>query len=132
MSRTIRFAAAMLLAGTGTLALPGLAGASKNEPTEQTTVHDQARFEERVDRLCARVPLVTDRAERALHRINGDASVRGSILWLHDKADWAREAGRADLADLIDRRIDIRIERVDVLEARLDWLSEAARLCDER
>ncbi len=132
MSRMTRVAVAMLLAGAGTLALPGVAGASENEPTEQTTVHDQARVEERVDRLCARVPLVTDRVEQALDRINGDASERGSILWLYDKADRAREAGRDDLADLIEGRIDIRIERVDVLEARLEWLSEAAQLCDDR
>lgn len=132
MSRMTRLAAAMLVAGTATFALPGVAGASGNEPTEPTTVHDSARFEERVDCLCARVPVVTDRAERALDRINGDASVRGSILWLHDRADRARDAGRDDLADLIEGRIDIRIERVDVLEARLDWLSEAAEKCDER
>lgn len=127
-----RLAAAVLMAGTGAVALPGVAVASENEPAEPTTVQDQAHIEERVDWLCARVPLVTRRVERALDRINGDATVRGSIEWLHDRADQARDAGRDDLAELIEGRIDIRIERIDVLEARLDWLSQAAQLCDER
>lgn len=132
MSRMTKIAAAMLMAGAGAFALPGVAGASENEPPEHATVHDHPRFEERLDHLCARVPLVTYRAERALDRINGDADVRGSILWLHDKAEWARESGRDDLADLIEGRITIQVERIDVLDARLEWLSEAAQLCDER
>lgn len=135
MSRATRFAAALLMAGAGTIALPGVAGASENEltePAESVTVHGQTRFEARVDCLCGRVPSATDRVERALDRINGDADVRGSILWLQDRADRARDAGREDLAELIEGRIDIQIERIDVLEARLDWLSEAAMKCDER
>ena len=132
MSRMTRLVATMLIAGAGTLASVGVAGASENEPTEQTTVHDQAHFEERIDWLCARVPLATDRVERALDRINGDADERGSILWLHDRADRARAAGRDDLAHLIEGRIDIRVERIDVLEARLDWLSEAEQMCNNR
>lgn len=88
--------------------------------------------EERLDRACARVPDLTTRLENALERINGDAETRGSIAWLEAKAAEAGENGREQLADLIEIRIEIRTERIDVLELRLDFLAVAAEACEAR
>ncbi|HEY4606633.1 MAG TPA: hypothetical protein VIH55_03210 [Acidimicrobiia bacterium] len=93
---------------------------------------DPEHFEERLDRACARIPNITSRVENALARINGDAATRGSIAWLEVRQAEAQENGRDQLADLIDIRIDIRTERIDVLELRLDFLAEAAEACEAR
>ena len=52
---------------------------------------------------------------RSPHRINGDASVKGSTAWLRAKADKARAAGYPALADLLTARADDRPGRLDEL-----------------
>ena len=93
---------------------------------------DPGQRQQRLDRACARVPNLTTRVEKVLARINGDAETRGSIAWLETKADQARDNGREQLAELIENRIAVRTERIDVLEIRLDNLAEAAAACEAR
>lgn len=93
---------------------------------------DTGHLEERLDLACARVPNLTARVERVLARIQAGADSPGSIAWLQVKADEAREAGRDQLAELLVNRIAVRIERIDVLEIRLDNLAEAAAACADR
>jgi len=93
---------------------------------------DPGQRQQRLDLACARVPNLTTRVEKVLARINGDAETRGSIAWLETKADQARDNGREQLAELIENRIAVRTERIDVLEIRLDNLAEAAAACEAR
>ena len=88
--------------------------------------------QERLDRACARVPDLTARVESVLARIQGDADTVGSIAWLESRAAEARENGREQLAGLIENRIAVRTEQIDVLEVRLDNLAEAAAACAAR
>jgi hypothetical protein len=105
-------------------------GAAPAQAQTETTAETAAPVEERIDLLCARVPVVTDRLTGFLDRITGDGE--GSIVWLEEKAEQARTEGRDQLADALDTRAEIRRERVDVLEVRLDRLAEAAAFCAEQ
>jgi hypothetical protein len=103
-----------------------MTAASAGEPT------DQPIWEERADRLCDRVPRVQKRVDRLLDRLRAGSDVEGSIAWLTDRADQARDDGHDDLATFIEHRATIRTERIDVLEARADALADAATWCADR
>lgn len=115
-------AALMVLGATPALAAtPGL----------PNTLGPEQR-QERLDLACARVPNLTARVGSVLARIQGDADTVGSIAWLESRAAEARANGRDGLAELIENRIAVRTERIDVLVIRLDNLAEAAAACEAR
>jgi hypothetical protein len=103
-----------------------MTAAAADEPT------DQPSWEERADRLCDRVPRVQQRVDRLLDRLQAGSDVKGSIAWLTERAERARDDGHGDLATFIDHRAAIRTERIDVLEARAAALADAATWCAER
>jgi hypothetical protein len=100
-------------------------------PALAATARPEQR-QERLDLACARVPNLTARVESVLARIQGDAVTVGSIAWLESRAAEARANGRDGLAELIENRIAVRTERIDVLVIRLDNLAEAAAACEAR
>ena len=57
---------------------------------------------------CDRVEKALDRRQRAIARLEGDASTRGSIAWLNDKAAAAGAAGNSELATLYTDRSALR------------------------
>jgi CHASE1-domain containing sensor protein len=89
------------------------------------------RNRERLEYLCARLPLIEERVNNLIDRINGDSSTIGSIEWLEVKAREAEARGFTDLARRITLRIDILTERLDVLEIRLERLAYWERRCAE-
>jgi hypothetical protein len=121
-----------MIAAVAAIGIVATAVPATAQESTSSTADGGRHLEERIDLACARVPVATDRVERVLARIQGGPDVVGSIAWLQSKADEAKAHGRDNLADLISGRIDIRTERIDVLEARRDWLQEAAALCDGR
>jgi hypothetical protein len=125
-----------IIAVTGLMAVlvvgatPALATTTTNTATSSTG--DRERLNQRLDLACARVPNLTTRVENVLARLKGDANTVGSIAWLEVKGEQARQNGRGQLAELIENRIAVRTERIDVLEIRLDNLAEAAAACAAR
>lgn len=117
--------------GLAALMVLGAAPAMAATPELPNPMGPEQR-QERLDRACARVPDLTARVESVLARIQGDADTVGSLAWLENKADEARANGRDGLAELIENRIAVRTERIDVLVVRLDNLAEAAAACDAR
>jgi hypothetical protein len=115
-------AAVMVLGATPALAAP---------PALPETLGPEQR-QERLDLACDRVPNLTARVENILARIQGDADTVGSIAWLENRAAEARANGRDGLAELIENRIAVKTERIDVLVIRLDNLAEAAAACEAR
>jgi hypothetical protein len=98
--------AGLLLAG----AAPALA--DEDGPTQGpiTLSPEQATF------VCTkRIPAILARVDRVTARIGADASTRGSTMWLHAREDTARAAGRTEVADRLQTRIDRRPERLDRL-----------------
>ncbi len=117
--------------GLAALLVLGATPAMATTPASPNTSGPEQR-QERLDRACARVPGLATRVEGALARIQGDADTVGSIAWLENRASEARANGRDGLAGLIENRISVRTERIDVLVIRLDNLAEAAAACDAR
>ena len=85
---------------------------------------------ERIELLCARVPEVQERVQFAIDTITGDADTVGSNAWLEETAAIAEEAGRTNLAENLRNRIEIRNERLDVLELRLERLAKFQARCE--
>jgi propanediol dehydratase small subunit len=80
---------------------------------------------EQVQNLCdKRLPKIEQRTTRLLDRIQGDASVRGSVQWLKARAAKERDAGRETSAQLLEERADRRGGRVDQLDQIKQWASD--------
>lgn len=109
---------AVLTAG---LMVGGAATASA-EGTEPVTV---TLSPEQVADLCEkRLPRIEKRTTRLLDRINGDATVRGSVEWLRARAAAERDAGRETSAQLLEERADRRLGRVDQLNQVRQWVTD--------
>lgn len=86
----------------------------------------------RLDVVCARVPNLTTRTQNLLDRLPGDADQRGSIAWVRERADRAREAGREELATALDNRANLLAAKLDILPQRLELLASLADRCAQR
>lgn len=98
------------------------AGATTDDPSAPVTITLSA---EQVQNLCEkRLPKIEQRTTKLLDRINGDASVRGSVEWLRARATKERDAGRETSAQLLDERADRRAGRVDQLNKVKQWVTD--------
>jgi hypothetical protein len=108
---TIMLAAGLLVGGT--------ASADPSEPVTITLSPEQ------VANLCEkRLPKIEKRTTNLLERINGDATVRGSVEWLRARATAEREAGRETSAQVLEERADRRAGRVDQLNQIKQWVAD--------
>ena len=83
----------------------------------------------RLERACLRIPNLELRTQRLINRLNGDASTRGSLLWLQAQIDDATAKGRTQLAEVLTNRLAVRTQTVKVLEQRLERLEKLAERC---
>ena len=80
---------------------------------------------EKVKKLCEeRVPKAEDRIKRLTERINGGPEVRGSTAWLRAQAREARDKGKTDRVERLERRLERR-------DGQLAKLGDAQRRVDE-
>lgn len=128
MTRTSRTLATL----TSAFLLLPAGGAAAQEPSPQPTPELESRAERRFDVLCARVPNLTTRTQNLLDRLPGDADERGSIAWVRQRADRAREADRDELASALDNRANLLAEKLDTLPARQELLSRLGDWCADR
>lgn len=111
VATTTVMAAALALAATPALAADASSGSSTPGSTTTITV-DTAKLE----KLCHdRLPQAQARVEKALERIQGDASTKGSAAWVRARADQAAAEGKDDLARRLQFRADQRLGHVDEL-----------------
>jgi hypothetical protein len=125
-SRGLRLTVAAL--GVSAATTVGIAVAAAADGTDEADL-DRA---ERAARLCKRVPRVQERLDQLLERLQADSETRGSVAWPTAQAEQARTKGHDDLAMFLEHRATIRIERIDVLNARADALDDAASWCADR
>ena len=129
MSRTMILASAglagYLVLGTATAALAadGSPSPSPLKPTASKRILGQ-----RAKRVCKREPRVAKRVDKLIARFSGDATTRGSVLWLKARADKVR-ASDAQLASIIDSRAQIRQSRINTLKLRQGELAKVASWC---
>jgi hypothetical protein len=126
LSTALLAAPAGATAGTATTDTPVVIG---SDTVTDTT--DSPEIGPRVERACLRIPNLELRTERLIVRLDGDASVRGSLAWLADRAEAAREAGRDQRAEVLENRVAVRTATRDVLDVRLDDLTRLRSRCEE-
>jgi hypothetical protein len=98
------------------------AATTDTDPSAPVTITLSA---DQVQNLCEkRLPKIGQRTTRLLDRINGDATVRGSVEWLRARATKERDAGRETSAQLLEERADRRAGRVDQLNQVKQWVTD--------
>ena len=119
--RRIAFGAVGLasLCAVATMAMPSAAHA-------QDTGDD---LRPRLERACLRIPNLQIRTDNLIERLNGDASVRGSLAWLQAKIDRAEAEGREQLVTVLENRLAVRTQTLDVVERRQAKLPELKQKC---
>ena len=111
------FTAGALLAGlaaTCTLIVPTAAMAAPPEAPSD--------LGPRIERACQRVANIETRTDNLIRRLEGDATTRGSLAWLEAAIARAEENDRADLAEVLRNRLDVRTLTLEVLQLRRDEL----------
>jgi hypothetical protein len=83
----------------------------------------------RLERACLRIPNLEIRTNSLVERLNGDATVRGSLLWLQAQVDKAEAAGREQLVTVLENRLAVRTQTLEVLEQRQSKLPELKQKC---
>ena len=119
--------AAVVTAGAG-LIVPVTASAASTTtaPPSSTATRE---LPARLKRACLRIPNLEIRTTNMITRLNGDASVRGSLLWLQAQIDDATAKGRTQLATVLQNRLKVRTETLKVLTNRQQRLDKLAEMC---
>lgn len=86
----------------------------------------------RLERACLRIPNIETRTTNLIQRLQGDATVRGSLLWLQAQIDKATSRNRQDLVEVLQNRLAVRQQTLEVLQLRLESLPELRQFCIDR
>ncbi|GLW53458.1 hypothetical protein [Kitasatospora phosalacinea] len=83
--------------------------------------------------VCKRLPKTQERIDRALERLNGDATVAGSVARLQQRVDNARKEGHAEVEKYLNDRLTFRRGLLPTLQTReadlvavADWCAQHA------
>ncbi|WP_431681584.1 hypothetical protein [Kitasatospora sp. KL5] len=111
-------------AALGALALAGsvLAGAAPAQAAA-TPKGDGAKV------ICKRLPATQARIDKALKRLNGDATVAGSVARLEKRVAEAKAAGHTEVYTFLNDRLDFRKTLVPTLVLRQNDLKAVADWC---
>jgi hypothetical protein len=120
---TLVVGAVVVTAGVG-LAMPSAAQAAT--PTDTPAARE---LPPRYQRACLRIPNLQLRTDKVIARLNGDASTRGSLLWLQAQIDDATAKDRTQLATVLENRLKVRTQTLQVVKNRQERLTKLAELC---
>jgi hypothetical protein len=121
LKSSLMLGAIVVTAGTA-LVVPSVASAAA---TPVTTGELPVRYQ----RACLRIPNIENRIDKAVTRLNADASTRGSLLWLQAQIDDATAKGRTQLATVLQNRLEVRKQTLVVLTKRQERLTKLAEKC---
>lgn len=79
--------------------------------------------------LCRRAPRIQRRIDRALRRLDGPATERGSVARLERRVLAAKKAGHTEIATYLDHRLTFRRSLVPTLQQRSKDLEQVAAWC---
>lgn len=83
----------------------------------------------RYQRACLRIPNLEIRTTNFINRLDGDATVRGSLAWLQVQIDDATAKGRTQLVTVLKNRLAVRTQTLQVLTVRQQRLEKLAEKC---
>ncbi len=117
----IMVGAAVVTAGAALMVPSAAQAASTTDTTSELPV--------RYQRACLRIPNLQLRTDNLITRLNGDATVRGSLAWLQAQIDDANAKGRTQLATVLENRLAVRTQSLEVLAQRHERLANLAERC---
>ncbi|MFJ1751649.1 hypothetical protein [Kitasatospora sp. NPDC088134] len=79
--------------------------------------------------ICKRLPKTQERVEKTLNRLNGDATVEGSVARLQQRVDNAHKAGHAEIEKYLNDRLTFRRSLLPTLQTRKADLAQVADWC---
>ncbi|MFJ4674564.1 MULTISPECIES: hypothetical protein [unclassified Kitasatospora] len=79
--------------------------------------------------VCKRLPKTQERVDKALTRLNGDATVVGSVARLQQRVDNAHKAGHAEIEKYLNDRLTFRRGLLPTLQTRKADLGPVADWC---
>jgi hypothetical protein len=109
--------AAVVVASVGMLA-PAAHADDSTPPNQQ-----------RLEKVCARVPTAETRIADRIAHLQGDATVKGSLAWLQAQIDKATEKGRTQLVTVLQNRLDVRTQLLGLLQERQASVAEIKQIC---
>jgi len=125
---------AIVATAGATFVVPSVASAATtttpSTPSNPATSTDTPKeLPARYQRACLRIPNLQIRINNFIDRLNGDASTRGSLLWLQAQIDNAKSKGRTQLATVLENRLKVRQQTLVVLNQRQERLTKLLELC---
>ncbi len=113
----------------GATALASLCAVATMAMPSAVHAQDTGDLGPRLERACLRIPNMEIRTNNLIERLNGDATVRGSLLWLRAQVDKAEAAGREQLVTVLENRLAVRTQALEVVEQRQAKLPELKQKC---
>ena len=105
---------AIVATASAALVVPSLAAAAPTT-TPPSTAPTTGQLPARYERACLRIPNIQIRTTNFITRLNGDASTRGSLLWLQAQIAAAKAKGRTQLVTVLENRLKVRQQTLVVL-----------------
>ena len=127
--RTTKTAALALTAVAALLTATGAAAADAGTPGTGTPSPGAEPTGDGAQALCKRVPKIEKRLARALARLGGDATQRGSISRLEQRVENARKAGHTEIETYLNDKLTFRRSLVPTLEKRQKDLAAVKTWC---
>ncbi|MEU2389548.1 hypothetical protein [Streptomyces sp. NPDC007369] len=129
--RTAAALGTVVLAGALLCAAPAQADAGTGAPSAAPTAKSAPKGDGAVA-LCKRLPKVEARVNAALTRLNGDATVPGSIARLEKRVAEAKAAGHTEVHTYLNGRLTARKNMPATLQKRQADLKGVSAWCAAR
>lgn len=133
-TRTLRLGLATLGLAALSLTVPSVAGAAPAAPDVATAPAVASTPGDgvgpRVERACLRIPNIETRLAERKTRLDGDATVRGSLAWLQSKIDAAKAADRDQLTTVLENRLTVRTKTREILDDRTALVADLRSRCE--
>ncbi|MEY4230568.1 MAG: hypothetical protein RLZZ362_1417 [Actinomycetota bacterium] len=127
-TRTGRRRIAQILGGSAVVAALALSSGVAHADDSGTGAAKQARLQ----KVCAKVPSLETRVATAITRLQGDASVKGSLAALQAQIDKATAAGRTQAVAALQNRLSTRTKTLAVLQDKQQRLVLIAQTCADQ
>jgi hypothetical protein len=76
-----------------------------------------------------RIPNLQIRTDNLITRLNADATTKGSLAWLQAQIDDAKAKNRPQLVTVLQNRLAVRTQSLEVLKQRQQGLAKLAQTC---
>ncbi|MFI2185216.1 hypothetical protein [Streptomyces sioyaensis] len=125
--RTRNLAITSVAACTALLGIAGTAAATGSTPAPSPSAKN--RTGDGAKSLCKRAPKIDKRLTKALHRLQGNAEVRGSVARLEKRVANAKAAGHNEIETFLSHKLAHRKSLVPTLQQRQKDLAKVAAWC---